>query len=675
MATYQETLYATDSYTEDINTGAISRGSTLQASSVYNFNLSTTPYTFPTGKMIKIKFPEGTGYRKKRLIDTEKMAYISQKSGTASGSRPSGSAFLYVVNGDVSPDWETNAPYVNWNEYAVVNQYNSGIIDPYWGLPPGMDYIAVGCCTTGGIYNNVTYTANVSLAIHSHTGTNKPYVRYTYEDVVVTSRNQYPTSGFINEHADVKFGWSMTYDSYRVAETLTQQSAKFRWRVLGEAGYTEILVDGADKSITIPAGTFPAGESSVQWQVVLTSSDGIEGTPSAWFTLSLADSLSAPVTVSPKSAYIDGSIGNRFEWQHNIATGTAQTAYDLQYSADSGVTWEALAYGTTADQYADIPANTFPAGAVSWRVRTYNTDGNAGDWSEPAEIAVRAAPPAPSISNVTSTPRPTIAWQSAEQQAYQVKVSGGYDSGPVYGIAKQYKIKDFLVPGDYTISIRVQNLFGLWSEWATADITVSNLSAALRLSAKRANNGITLICAGGTFSRYLYYRNGEQIADTAAASFTDYLSNGKNTYQARGVNGDNYTLSPIAVEISTPDAAVISAADNVDWVPLNYRRGGYATHDVSDEQTVSYQHYSGSSLPVAEIGEAVSIVHELSFSVDAQTALKLRALRAKRVVYKDLCGVLAVGIFNGYKQSRGAYRPSTGSFDLDVSFTITETRG
>ena len=490
------------------------------------------------------------------------------------------------------------------------------------------------------------------------------------------STNLLPSGGFVDEALTHRLSWVFQHDRALFDPTIAQKSATvtIAWPTGAVTTTQTREISGATNYTDFSPGDLPTDTAvTVTVRVTSTYNGGENGaTSTLYFTTN--DGSPTVDIIAPKAATIDGSIINRFEWVYTISTGTAQTRYTLQYSEDNGSTWEEFADEESADTYYDAPAYSITSGGKLWRVRGCNTDGDASDWSAPAAIVVRAAPLPPEISTVTATTRPTITWQSAEQQAYQVLASSGYDSGPVYGTAKLHRIPDFLPPGEYTLSVRVQNAFGLWSGWATAGITVINTPGALALSTNRANNGVSLTCAGDGFAQYLYYRNGVLIADTSTPSFTDFESNGKNTYQVRGVNGDNYTLSPIVVEIATPVAAVISAADSVDWVPLNYRRGGYATHDYSETQEVSYQHYSGGSLPVVEVGEAVTAVHDFAFSVDADTALKLRAMRAKRVVYKDLCGVLAVGIFNDYKQSRGAYRPSTGAFDLDVSFTVTEIR-
>src|SRR5699024_5757129 len=86
---------------------------------------------------------------------------------------------------------------------------------------------------------------------------------------------------------------------------------------------------------------------------------------------------------------------------------------------------------------------------------------------------VRSAPTPPIISVTDVSPRPSIEWQSVGQQAFRV-IAGDYDSGDVYGTTKKYKIPHFLPDGKTEIKVRIQNAFGIWSDWATTAITIQN---------------------------------------------------------------------------------------------------------------------------------------------------------------------------------------------------------
>lgn len=146
-------------------------------------------------------------------------------------------------------------------------------------------------------------------------------------------------------------------------------------------------------SHTVPAGTFPEN-GSIDWCVRAQSDDGVWSDWSDWMTLTTQDSLSKPSGLRPDLGYVDGNLPQPFSWEHVISTGTPQSAYELQYKTAEGE-WLELTDGENADTQVEIPQDTLPSGKLFWRVRTANSDGVWGDWSEPASIVVRARPPAP----------------------------------------------------------------------------------------------------------------------------------------------------------------------------------------------------------------------------------------------------------------------------------------
>lgn len=101
-------------------------------------------------------------------------------------------------------------------------------------------------------------------------------------------------------------------------------------------------------------------------------------------------------------------------------------------------------------------------------MRTYNADGIAGEWSDAAQIVVIAAPTAPSIQIKSTGPRPSISWQTSEQEAYQVELDGKLSGGTHYGTEKTWTSPAYLSDGSHTVRVRVQNQYGMWSDWGAA---------------------------------------------------------------------------------------------------------------------------------------------------------------------------------------------------------------
>ncbi len=585
---------------------------------------------------------------RKHILGYQLCLYVSSKRITESGWRTyEFSPIIYRVN-DTSLEGVTYSNHENIFEQDFYSGHNFGLVD--------YDDIPVGGYLTGNRLANfdasphiIEYDAYATnhfvFTIHGVAGTNKPYILLHMEDAEISVTQTPMTGAYVNRHKAVKLAWAITTNAYGGAAAFAQASATVSWRNGASGAVNTIDASGSEMSCPIPANTVPS-TAELQWKVNVTFASG-ETAESDWATLTTIDSTSSCALVSPVSTFIDGSTVNRFTWEHTIETGTAQSAYDLQYSIDNGVTWTDIASAVAAEnQHCDVPADTLPAGTLLWRVRTYNADGAAGTWSDSATIVVQAAPAAPLITSVTATPRPEIAWQSSGQQAYQV-TAGDYDSRLLYGTAKSFKVPVFLQDGPTDIAVRIQNSFGLWSSWARASVTIANASPGgeIALTTASANNAVTLRWSGGAYKAYYVYRDGVPVARVLENVYVDRLAVGAHSYQVRGVEGEYYALSNTALGISVVRHAVIGAVNASDaWVPLECKRGGEPQHTIRSQATVAYHFYDGRKYPVADIAEFESVSDDLAFTLRAPEREAVMALVGKLVVYKDSYGALAIGI-------------------------------
>lgn len=674
MATYTEKAYATDCYAYDNITGKETRAAQLTTDIYFAFRTGAAGtfgyYYTDDFSQIGATFPErGMVYEKKKLVSQKTFVYIVTKSGSSTSSAsssdlPPGSSYVYGLGGNYGKGGSVQSGVWGKRFEQITNGAYLDIGSTAWG---GSDFLVAEAGVTVNHWANTNYTHRASVTIQSHTGANKPYRLYTYEDVIPSVRNPYPQSGFVNEKADTVFGWTFYYPTTGVTGKLSQASAKFRWRPAGVEEYTEIIIEGEQNTATIPAGTFST--ESIEWQVVVTSDDGIEGTPSAWYTLTTVDSLSEAIPLYPVSTFSDGSEPITMTWQHVIATSSDPSGFDIQYSSDDGLSWIDLAMGIQSAQTEyTVPADTFPAGRVSWRVRTYNSDGAVGEWSEPAAFINQAAPPAPAVSIETLSPRPTIRWQSVGQQAYQIQ-SGDYDSGHIYGAEKRFKIPVFLPDGPVDIRVRVQNSFGLWSGWGVVSAAIANAPpGGVRLQAG-TESGSAVLAWDGFPGAAVYYvhRDGAPIAKTAETVYEDRLTAGPHVYTVLAVDeADNYAVSNAVHHETVVRGAVLGLLPDPEWLALKCRRGGRPTHNMSVQPVVAYHHYAGRSLPVADVSPFRTVTDDFSFTVLDRDALdSLDAMTGKLIMYKDGDGRIVVGILERlYADVR---RRS------DVEFTIHRT--
>lgn len=584
---------------------------------------------------------------RKHILGCQVYIYVTNKSILGSGF--SAYEFYIAVHAVRVPNGLEGLTYTNF-ESVIQNRYDTWArkATPYSDVPTGTYWAAIDLMDFDAnlnVYEVEDRINNAKLTFHGVAGANKPYLLLSMEDAEI-SVTQTPMAGaYVNRHKAVKLAWAITTNAYGGPAAFTQASATVSWRNGASGTVNTIDVSGSEMSCPIPANTVPS-TAELQWKVNVTFASG-ETAESEWATLTTIDSTSSCALVSPVSTFIDGSTVNRFTWEHTIETGTAQSAYDLQYSIDNGVTWTDIASAVAAEnQHCDVPADTLPAGTLLWRVRTYNADGAAGTWSDSATIVVQAAPAAPLITSVTATPRPEIAWQSSGQQAYQV-TAGDYDSGLLYGTAKSFKVPVFLQDGPTDIAVRIQNSFGLWSSWARASVTIANASPGgeIALTTASANNAVTLRWSGGAYKAYYVYRDGVPVARVLENVYVDRLAVGAHSYQVRGVEGEYYALSNTALGISVVRHAVIGAVNASDaWVPLECKRGGEPQHTIRSQATVAYHFYDGRKYPVADIAEFESVSDDLAFTLRAPEREAVMALVGKLVVYKDSYGALAIGI-------------------------------
>ena len=496
----------------------------------------------------------------------------------------------------------------------------------------------------------------------------RPYMLVTYRDndVTATLSGMSPASGYVPKGSANVFSWALTR-SGACLEEVKATSTTFRWRA-GSSGTINTIACGTAQKVTVQAGTFTTDD--IQWSVSVTLNTG-ETVTCDWITLSTAEAASTAKPVSPAGIVIDATIVNRFSWQHIISTGTPQSKADLQWSAD-GTTWNTLATVTGENQYYDVPANTFTSGTKYWRVRTYNTDNTASEWSDKAEFIAINAPSAPSIVIQSAGPRPRITWQTSEQEAYQLELSNGYASGTVYGTEKAWRSPVYLADSSYTVRVRVQNQYGMWSEWSAAALPVSHTEGeAITMTVSAGREAALSWQTAGSYDFYLIERDGIAIARTGAKEYTDKRSIGSVTYRVRGCydDSDNYGVSNSDTVEILPETNTICDLSTGVWLDMRLSETQLRTNRVSFAAGVSTVHLAGLAYPVEERSEqrdrSLAVACAWPHSQRA-SALALEALVGRLVCLKDHYGNMAIGTLPSLESN-------SDEFMRRYSFTVTHT--
>ena len=661
-------------------------------SNLTQYKLFADPFTGEAGNIkqgdnIYIKFPvPGDAYKFKRVSKVTLSFYAQPTEDSGNGykqiwtyvnalkSQFDTSAITYATRPEVSQTYtgiseHADGKWTALNEIVQLNavfdlaQYRSKKEEVKEGIENG--FVVAFRGAVSGTSEAVFY---------GEKSTRKPFLtcEYSNDNVGIKADNLSPSAGaFVNRAQKNTFTWDAEDDTEPTQvcfAEIKQTSAVFEWRVKNASTSNTISVSGATTACTVPANTFPSG--TIEWRVKVTANSGTT-TTSAWQGITTTDVTPTAKPVSPSGIVIDATIVNRFSWQHIISTGTPQSKADLQWSAD-GTTWNTLATVTGENQYYDVPANTFTSGTKYWRVRTYNPDGTASTWSEKAEFIAINAPSAPSIVIHSTGPRPRITWQTSEQEAYQLTLSSGYASGTVYGTEKAWRSPVYLADGSYTVRVRVQNKYGMWSEWSAAALPISHTEGeAITLTATAGHEAALTWQTAGSYDFYLVERGGVAIARTVQKQYIDHTSIGSVTYRVRGCydESDNYGVSNSANVEILPETNMICDLETGVWLEMRLSETQLRTNRTSFSAGVSTVHLAGLAYPVEERSEqrdrALSVACAWPHAQRA-AALALEALVGRLVCLKDRYGNMAIG-------SLPSLESNCDEFMRRYSFTISHT--
>lgn len=655
-------------------------------SNLAQYKLFVEPFTGEAGNVkqgdnIYIKFPvPGDAYKFKRVTKVTLTIYAQPTKESETGYKQ----IWAYVNGLASPLDVSTVTYVT--RPSVYRQSLSQHADGYWStlneiIQLSADYTPYSeerkTELKSGIKNGFVFAfigapSGTSEAIfYGEKSTRKPFLtcEYSNDNVGIKADNFSPSSGaFVNRFQKNTFTWDAEDDTDLTQvcfAEVKQTSAVFEWRVKNASTSKTISVSGATTACTVPANTFPSG--TLEWRVKVTANSGTT-TTSAWQEITTTDVTPTAKPVSPSGIVIDATIVNRFSWKHIISTGTPQSKADLQWSAD-GTTWNTLATVTGENQYYDVPANKFTSGTKYWRVRTYNTDGTPSEWSDKAEFIAINAPSAPSIVIQSTGPRPRITWQTSEQEAYQLTLSSGYASGTVYGTEKAWRSPVYLADGSYTVRVRVQNKYGMWSEWSAAALPVSHTEGeAITLSVTASHEAALTWRTAGSYDFYLIERDGVAIGRTVQKQYVDHTSIGSVTYRVRGcyADSDNYGLSNTVTAEILPDTAMICNLESGTWQRLPLSETILRTNRISRAAAISTVHLSGLAYPVAERTEFRDMTVQISCAFTAKNraaALALEALVGRLVCAKTTQGDMATGYLTALEKNADAIM-SRYSFEI-----------
>lgn len=577
-------------------------------------------------------------------------------------------------------DYTTAATKKVWVEGVTSDWDEASVTSRKVAFAPGSGFVSVPG-GAAGVYQfsalseeSARHVLLHGCAIHSYSaqmwylsvGTSRysspPQLLITFDDSNVQPKltTPAPASGVrLNKASAITFSTSLVQSDVFTIKSLTPASGTFEYRLKGASSSTTAAatISSTTISYTAPANTFAAGEYEYRFTVT----DNLGQTVyTAWSSFDTRDTVPTATADEPSGNLLDGDQPISFRWTHINESGSAQTKAELQKSAD-GSTWTALTTVTGSANEYSAPAGTFASGTWFWRVRTYNLDNAAGAWSDAASFVTVSAPSAPRVI-VQASPRPLITWQTNEQSAYQIQLDTAVDTTD-YGSGKSWRSPVYLDDGLHVARVRVQNSYGVWSEWGSATFTVSHTASGAVVLTVDADHRAELSWSyAGSWTEFVVYRDGVAIAKTTDYSYTDDYSVATVRYQVRACASDgtyNYSLSNEVTVSVMPETVMLSALGSGNWLFLRLSTAQHRTNTIKASRAFSLTHLTGRKFPEAELTEFCDRSISVSYATDDEAEkAALEALMGSPVCLKTPGGKMVIGILDTLSETESMFYSS-----------------
>ena len=499
---------------------------------------------------------------------------------------------------------------------------------------------------------------------------------YTYTDIAEApeiSLTSWPSRAFLCDDITLKWNYSQSADVAQSKVDVQLCRSGTEWETVADKQSV------SDHQITVNLKNtdlfFTDADELEAWTFRVRAYAGSNATPSEWSETSAVKlQILRPKLISPVAG--ENRLATeavRLTWTlQEMPTGTPY-GLSVMYSTDAGETWESHdgKYADVARDgdtwYREIPADTLPHGIVQWKVWVWTTD-NAVSFSVPVETFRAVIQASTSAVSCDGKPIPTLSWTSTSQAAYQVRF-GDYDSGAVYGAAKQHTVPYVYADGLYAAQVRTQAITGEWSDWTEETfVQIRNVkpSFGVTLSAQSTRHTVILTwTAADAAEGYILYREGVPVYVGKDASFADRTANGKKTYFVRAVTSAKYYAQSAEIMAdATPKNDCICDNSTGEWIALRYSSSP-RRRSISETEKVSYKWYAGRKYPVAFTEGYSERTGNFSYCFRRrEDAVKLAALSGKTVLYKGTDGTVMYGIMGAVQ--------IVGEILYDVSFSVTE---
>ena len=462
-------------------------------------------------------------------------------------------------------------------------------------------------------------------------------IYYVYGSKATPVGNTTFTGGYLNPAKSNSFSFGINYIS-NVDSQYTVSSGIFYYKKSSDGTYTQKSFSGS--TCTLPAGTLTTGNTYNAY-AVLTCDDGTTCTVNL-ANISTVDGTPSATVIDPNNTVIYGQTA--FRWNYSVSTGAAQYAYDIRISSDGGSSWSTIFNHVVSSSTQSAVYSGISAGSYLWQVRVYNQDNVASSWSASGSFICNAAPSSPVITSITGNGRISVAWSSSDQTAYRVLVEEAstgeqiYDSGDVYSSSTLHFINKYLIDGDYIIKVKIINIYGKESAYASISFNQANQLADPDFTAVYSSDigGTQIIVDSQNYEKCYLIRNGVLVAEFESDNYIDYFANGRTEYTLIAVDeNDSFGTSSVIIEALVPTSRLIRK--NGEYVDIHMRWG--SRFEASQVENTRYEanEYLGASVPE----HSFSKMRVMSFSVAFDDRFGASKLLGETLFYADVFG-------NGY---------------------------
>ena len=492
-----------------------------------------------------------------------------------------------------------------------------------------------------------------------------------------------PTAGYCSKSKKTTLRWNAAPSGPSWTEPV-QTGAVVEWKSDDDPGTVhQITVTGATAYAEIAANTFSAEATAVSWRVLVTASSGVT-TTSDWVTFAVVEPQGTVTASEPSGRVFSTWEAIPFSWVYTNATGSLAKGAELQKSTD-GTTWAALKTVAGSECVTTLAAGSLASGGYWWRVRAKNQDNVWSEWSDALYFIVVGKPGMPAVRWDTRNHcsfRPSLSWTAVEQEAFEIR-QDGVTIVREFGQTRGWTAKDVLSAGVHRFAVRVQNQFGLWSDWGETTVTARNSSTQTSgmLTVTNTGDGNVSIAVNIGSTSYpsviSLYRDGILLAEKSGKtlSLTDRMACiGEHVWSFIGYYQMGLVYDEGVVDYgSATYAASVTDAIAFSDIILTRENGEQARCPYTLDKGIQLRrsggtaltHYAGGAYPEAESSGEKDLTLHFSPSFPAslnELAERFAALDGETVHYRDPMGHAFYGVLSVSSEKRlGSARVFTAS--------------